>query len=229
MRVDLRVIEGEYLQDLLDQPEALEDTLDPLDVSQPILDLAQRLQSGFFQRIVLTGMGSSFHALHPLNLQLIDYGFTAIMVETSELIHYETRLLDPKTLLIAVSQSGQSAEMVRLAEVNGNRSAIIAVSNTPESILAKQVGGNVAGNCDNRNRITVSVSDAGHEVRGSGTRGRQTNAHFPGSACEPFGSMDRTLFVLDADAADPAVLQCVENLQVRATRIAKQHVDTFKS
>jgi glucosamine 6-phosphate synthetase-like amidotransferase/phosphosugar isomerase protein len=138
VRIDLRVIEGEYLQDLLDQPEALEDTLDALDVSQPILDLAQRLQIGFFQRIVLTGMGSSFHALHPLNLQLIDYGFTAIMVETSELIHYETRLFDPKTLLIAVSQSGESAEMVRLAEVNRKRSAIIAVTNTPESTLAQR-------------------------------------------------------------------------------------------
>jgi glucosamine--fructose-6-phosphate aminotransferase (isomerizing) len=138
VRIDLRVIEGEYLQDLLDQAEALEDTLGTLDISPAILDLAQRLQNGFFQRIVLTGMGSSFHALHPLNLQLIDHGFTAIMVETSELIHYETRLLDPKTLLIAVSQSGQSAEMVRLAEVNRNRSAIIAVSNTPESTLAKQ-------------------------------------------------------------------------------------------
>lgn len=138
MRVDLRVIEGEYLQDLLDQPQALEDTLGALDISPVILDLAQRLQNGLFQRIVLTGMGSSFHALHPLNLQLIDHGFTAIMVETSELIHYQTRLFDPQTLLIAVSQSGESAEMVRLAEVNRKRSAIIAVTNTPESNLAQQ-------------------------------------------------------------------------------------------
>lgn len=135
---DLSMIEGEYLQDLLDQPEALEDTLKALDISAAILDLAQRLQSGFFQRIVLTGMGSSFHALHPLNLQLIDRGFTAIMMETSELIHYQTRLFDPKTLLIAVSQSGESAEMVRLAEVNRKRSSIIAITNTPESTLAKQ-------------------------------------------------------------------------------------------
>ena len=138
MRVDLRVIEGEYLQDLLDQPEALKGTLDALDISQPISDLSQMLQNGFFQRIVLTGMGSSFHALHPLNLQLIDHGFTSSMVETSELIHYQDRLFDPKTLLIAVSQSGESAEMVRLAEVNRKRSAIIAVTNTPESTLAKE-------------------------------------------------------------------------------------------
>jgi glutamine---fructose-6-phosphate transaminase (isomerizing) len=138
VRTDLSVIKGEYLQDILDQPRALEDTLDALDTSKPLLDLAQRLQKGTFQRIVLTGMGSSFHALHPLNLQLISHGFTAIMVETSELIHYKARFFDANTLIVAVSQSGQSAEMVRLAEVNRKRSAVIAVTNTPESPLVKQ-------------------------------------------------------------------------------------------
>jgi glucosamine--fructose-6-phosphate aminotransferase (isomerizing) len=135
--VDLRVIEGEYLQDLLDQPQALENTFKSLDRSKELLDLASRLHRRKFQRIVLTGMGSSFHALHPLNLQLIGHGFTAIMVETSELIHYKTRFFDPKTLIVAVSQSGQSVEMLRLAEVNGKRSSVIAVTNTPESPLGK--------------------------------------------------------------------------------------------
>lgn len=135
--VDLTVVEGEYLQDLLDQPRALEDTLKSLDRSKELLDLASRLNRGKFQRIVLTGMGSSFHALHPLNLHLISHGFTAIMVETSELIHYKARFFDPQTLIVAVSQSGQSAEMVRLAEVNCKRSAVIAVTNTPESSLVK--------------------------------------------------------------------------------------------
>lgn len=136
MAIDLRVIEGEYLQDLLDQPRALENTFRSLDTPPASLELVRRLNQGKFQRIVLTGMGSSFHALHPLNLQLIAHGFTAIMVETSELVHYQSRLFDPKTLIVAVSQSGQSAEMLRLIEVN-KRSAVIAVSNTPASPLAK--------------------------------------------------------------------------------------------
>jgi len=137
MPADLKVIEGEYLRDLLEQPRALEQTLHALERSKELLELAQRLNRGKFQRLVLTGMGSSFHALHPLNLQLISHGFTAIMVETSELIHYKSRFFDPKTLIIAVSQSGQSAEMIRLAEVNRNRSAVIAVTNTPQSPLVE--------------------------------------------------------------------------------------------
>jgi glutamine---fructose-6-phosphate transaminase (isomerizing) len=134
---NLKVIEGDYLRDILSQPEALENTLQMLGESKELQRLAVGLNKGKFQRIVLTGMGSSFHALHPLNLQLISHGFTAIMVETSELIHYKNRFFDPKTLIVAVSQSGKSAEMVRLAEVNRKRSAVIAVTNTPESALVE--------------------------------------------------------------------------------------------
>ena len=137
MSPDLKVIEGAYLRDILHQPQALEDTLANLGRSKELESLALRLSRGKFQRVVLTGMGSSFHALHPLNLQLISRGHTAIMVETSELVHYKKRFFDPKTLIVAVSQSGQSAEMVRLATVNRKRSAVIAVTNTPDSVLAK--------------------------------------------------------------------------------------------
>ncbi len=137
MRPDLKVIEGAYLGDILHQPQALEDTLAALSPSKELESLASRLNKGKFQRIVLTGMGSSFHALHPLNLQLIRDGHTAIMVETSELVHYKNRFFDPTTLIVAVSQSGQSAEMVRLATANRKRSAVIAVTNTPDSALAK--------------------------------------------------------------------------------------------
>ncbi len=137
MSSDLRVIEGRYLQDLLAQPQALSDTFAALDRPPELMELAGRLSQTEFQQIVLTGMGSSFHALHPLNLQLIDYGIGSTMVETSELVHYHTRVLNPKTLVIAVSQSGESAEMVRLAKVN-NRAPVIAVTNTPGSTLARQ-------------------------------------------------------------------------------------------
>jgi glutamine---fructose-6-phosphate transaminase (isomerizing) len=134
---DLAVIDGEYLRDILHQPQALENTLVSLETSKALLDIAARLNKGKFQRVVLTGMGSSFHALHPLNLELISQGFTALMVETSELVHYKSRFFDPKTLIIAASQSGQSAEMLRLAQANRKRCAVIAVTNTPDSPLAK--------------------------------------------------------------------------------------------
>ena len=149
MLEDLTMVEGEYLRDILHQPLALENTLASLETSKPLQNVAARLNQGKFQRVVLTGMGSSFHALHPLNLELISHGFTALMVETSELVHYKNRFFDPKTLIIAVSQSGQSAEMVRLVQTNHKRCTVIAVTNTPGSPLAKHANATVltqAGN-----------------------------------------------------------------------------------
>jgi len=121
---EFSVIEGGYLRDVLDQPRALDDTLAGLQEPKKLRELAARLQKGEFKRVVLTGMGSSFHGLHPLRLELIDHGLTAIMVETSELVHYMRRLFDLKTLIVAVSQSGQSAEVVRLLEINGSKSLV---------------------------------------------------------------------------------------------------------
>jgi glutamine---fructose-6-phosphate transaminase (isomerizing) len=134
---DFSVIEGAYQRDLLDQPRALDRTLAGLKASETLQQLAVRLQAGKFKTVVLTGMGSSFHALHPLNIELINHGLTAIMVETSELLHYRNRLFDPTTLIVAVSQSGQSAEVVRLLEINRGKSSVIAITNTPGSPLAE--------------------------------------------------------------------------------------------
>jgi glucosamine--fructose-6-phosphate aminotransferase (isomerizing) len=136
--LDLSVLEGAYLHDILDQPHALEETLAALEVSEPLQQLTTHLQQGKFKTLILTGMGASFHALHPLNLELINHGLVALMIETSELVHYQSRLFDSTTLIIAVSQSGQSAEVIRLLEINRGNSSIIAITNTAESPLAEQ-------------------------------------------------------------------------------------------
>jgi len=143
MITDFSHIDGEYLRDLLNQPQALEDTLQGLNESRELKDLAKCLNKGKFQKIVLTGMGSSFHALHPLSLELVAAGLTPVMVETSELVHYQNRLLDDKTLVLAVSQSGHSVEMVRLIEGNRRHAAVIAVTNTPNSPLANSADATV--------------------------------------------------------------------------------------
>ena len=136
MLPDLAVIQGPYLQDILSEPPALQDTLQRLEMPKALERLATRLGRKSYQRIVLTGMGASFHALYPITLQLVARGFTAIMVETSELVHYQSRFLDSTSLIIVVSQSGQSAEVVRLLEQNRSRAALIAVTNNPDSSLA---------------------------------------------------------------------------------------------
>ena len=143
MLAELSVIEGEYLRDILGQGRALEQTLAGLEENEEIHGIASDLRRGKFGIVVLTGMGASFYALHPIYLALIQHGFKAMMVETSELVHYQSRLLQPETLVVAVSQSGQSAEIVRLLQASRGKSTIIAITNTLDSPLAMQANANV--------------------------------------------------------------------------------------
>ena len=131
-----QIIEGPYLRDILDQPRALAATLEQLEISPKLATLAAPLRSGKIRRVLLTGMGASFHALHPLFLRLNTCAYTALAVETSELVHSLPSWFEPQTLIIAVSQSGQSAEVVRLIEQNRGRATIVGVTNTADSLLA---------------------------------------------------------------------------------------------
>lgn len=143
MPVDLAVVKGRYLEDLLDQPQAIAATVEAFVVSPALGEIVSQIRAGRFTRIVLTGMGSSYHALHPLHIRLIDAGLNAVMEETSELIHYKDRLLSDGSLVIAVSQSGRSAEIVRLPDIAARRATIISVTNTPGSPLASRAAATV--------------------------------------------------------------------------------------
>jgi glucosamine--fructose-6-phosphate aminotransferase (isomerizing) len=130
------IIEGPYLADVLAQPTALERTEQALDVPPLLTALSSRLAAGELERVVLTGMGSSFHSLKPLHLDLIGRGFNSIMAETSELLFGFAPLLRPRTLLVVVSQSGASVEVARLLGRLPQGLPVIGVTNTKGSPLA---------------------------------------------------------------------------------------------
>ncbi len=134
----MRIIEGPYLRDLLAQPEAVRATVAALEQSGAPGEAAWITGPRPPERILLTGMGASHHALHPLALRLIARGLDARIEETSELVRFRRRLLAPGTLVIAVSQSGESAELVRLARLRRNGWRLVAVTNHSRSPLASR-------------------------------------------------------------------------------------------
>ena len=134
------LFEVPYINDILHQPQALQDTLAAfagMDFA-PFSGCAAQLRSGKLRRVILTGMGSSFHGLHPLNLALLRQGLAVFMLETSELVHHAPALLTPDALVVAVSQSGASAEIVQLLERLAPQAALIGITNTSGSPLARR-------------------------------------------------------------------------------------------
>jgi len=131
-----------YVQDILDQPGALNRTLSSFRRSNfsEFPSLAGQLRSGVLRRIVLTGMGSSYHAFYPLFLGLLQRGLQAQMIETSELVHYAAGLISPDTLIVLASQSGHSAEVVQLLKRIPDGCPLIGITNTADSPLASRAG-----------------------------------------------------------------------------------------
>ncbi len=127
-----------YQDDILEQPAALGQTLESLKTNEPLTRFAQGLHREQYRRILVTGMGSSYYAAQPLVLRLIGQGFHAQSLETSEMIHHATALIEPHTLVVVVSQSGESVEVIRLMEQVKNKTAVIGVTNSPDSLLAHQ-------------------------------------------------------------------------------------------
>lgn len=132
------IIEGPYLRDILDQPLALEKALDHLSEGDSLAAIASDLAAGRYQRVLLTGMGSSLHALYPLHLALSRHGYASFWVETAELLLGFDALRKKDTLLIAVSQSGESAEIVNLLLHAGEFGHVIGVTNNEHSPLGRQ-------------------------------------------------------------------------------------------
>jgi glucosamine--fructose-6-phosphate aminotransferase (isomerizing) len=90
------------------------------------------------RRIILTGMGSSLFAAYPAYLRLLQAGLAAIWIELSELLHYAGRQIGPDTLLVVISQSGETVEALRLLEELHPSGSLLAITNNADSTLAGQ-------------------------------------------------------------------------------------------
>lgn len=128
-----------YLHDILVQPQALTDTQRHFEQHFSLGQIPQQLAAGKFKRIVLTGMGSSHFIFYPLYYELVKESLPVTLIEEAELLHFAPALIQKDTLIITASQSGNSAETVRLLEMNRTLGAtVLGVTNTADSALAKE-------------------------------------------------------------------------------------------
>jgi len=95
-----------------------------------------------FKSIVLTGMGTSYFGSYPAYLYLLNRGCQPVhWLDASELLHYGLAIIDPDTLLILVSQSGESYEIVKILQILQEKKiapTIIGVTMTEQASSLRQ-------------------------------------------------------------------------------------------
>ncbi|MGA8027681.1 MAG: SIS domain-containing protein [Bryobacteraceae bacterium] len=125
------------LDNILAQPQALQAVASrQFTEGRPALIASAALLRSA-KRIVLTGMGGSFAACIPLSYFFAARGVQAQVIETSELLHFQTPALDAQTAVILVSRSGESVEAVKLLSLLKQRGCpVVGVVNVPESTIA---------------------------------------------------------------------------------------------
>jgi arabinose-5-phosphate isomerase len=99
---------------------------------------AVELIAGCTGRVILTGMGKSGIICHKIAATLASTGTPALHMNPAEAIHGDLGMIVPGDVVIAVSNSGETEELLRLLETIKRLGAkLISMTGDPDSTLAK--------------------------------------------------------------------------------------------
>ncbi|MHB8851742.1 MAG: SIS domain-containing protein [Ignavibacteriaceae bacterium] len=132
---------NKFLSEILEQPKSLELTLEYYSgsIGENTLKKIERLiLKENFQQIIFTGMGSSYFTSYAASCLFNSLGINSFAVNTSELLYYHSSLLNEKTLVVCISQSGESFEVVKFLELIPKNIFCIGITNEEESSLSRK-------------------------------------------------------------------------------------------
>ena len=127
-----------FLDEIKEQSAALLRLNDEYYAKPPVwLDGIERLlRDKAFDSVIFSGMGSSLFAGHYAAMFLREHGVKATAMESYELQSHGGVLLDEKKLLVAISQSGESEELVDLVQSGVHKGKLVVVTNYDQSTLS---------------------------------------------------------------------------------------------
>jgi glutamine---fructose-6-phosphate transaminase (isomerizing) len=129
-----------YLAEIAEQPGILDRLGQVFDATwgEPLAKVRADMNAHRFDRVILTGMGGSLHGAHPAHLALSRaLPIPVILWESGELTQQAPQSVTARTLLIAISQSGESGEVRRLTEAATRPACVISITNGDDNALAR--------------------------------------------------------------------------------------------
>jgi glucosamine--fructose-6-phosphate aminotransferase (isomerizing) len=128
-------------KEMFEQPRALADTIrgrinvesDGVDFADAVLEIPESVK-----RVIFTACGTSWHASQIGRLALEEFARMGCEVELASELRYRKPLLGPETLIVAVSQSGETADtLAAIKEAKACGSPVSAIVNVVDSSIAR--------------------------------------------------------------------------------------------
>lgn len=129
-----------FLREIEQQPSALREMMDQYRKKyDPVLEqIVNEYSSKNYRKLIFTGMGTSYFSPVIIQHKLNEMGIDSIIYEAGELLHYNLNVIRKDSLLIAISQSGESIETKKIVESAREKTKIVTITNNLESYLAKK-------------------------------------------------------------------------------------------
>ena len=204
------------LKEIMEQPRAVKSTIEArlrsgrveLDIGWSAADMAS------FRRIVLTGCGSAYHAAVAGKYVIESLCRVPVETELASELRYRDPIIGPDTLLIAVSQSGETADTIAAMRECASRGAkVLAIVNVVGSTIARLAD-------------EVIYTHAGPEIAVATTKGYTTQLAalylFAVWAAEGLGRIEKTRYneLVAALSALPARMQRAIDLNTHVRYLA---------
>lgn len=140
-----RGIYKHYMQkEIFEQPKAIADTLfdrlDPLQIADDIFGEEAREIFSKVQRVHIAACGTSYHAGLVARYWLEEFANLPCQVDIASELRYQHIIAEPNTLLVVISQSGETADILALLRQSKKTNYLsrLAICNVVESSLARE-------------------------------------------------------------------------------------------
>jgi len=90
-------------------------------------------------KVIITGLGKNFHIGHKIASTLTSTGTPSFMLHPAEAFHGDLGIVSKGDVVIALSYSGESSELLKLIpQLKQKKSPIISITGVPKSALGKE-------------------------------------------------------------------------------------------
>ncbi|HJR09362.1 MAG TPA: glutamine--fructose-6-phosphate transaminase (isomerizing) [Pyrinomonadaceae bacterium] len=137
------------LKEIYEQPRAVRDTVQgriSLDTGRVYLDEMNITEADFksFDRVMIAACGTSWHAGLAGKYMLEQFARIPVEVDYASEFRYRDPVINEKTLLVVISQSGETADTIAaLREAKERGAKILAICNVQGSMITREADGTI--------------------------------------------------------------------------------------